>query len=98
MDEDTDLLRVLARITRFYWVESCGQCTPCREGTGWMLKILERLRRGEGGSSDLDLLHSVACNIEGNTVCALGEAAAWPVKFAIERFRPELETFVARAS
>lgn len=96
MDEDTDLLRILTRITHFYKVESCGQCTPCREGTGWMLKVFHRLLAGQGSSKDLDLLHSVANNIEGNTVCALGDAAAWPVKFAIERFRVELEKELAR--
>lgn len=96
MDEDTDLLRVLTRITHFYKVESCGQCTPCREGTGWMLKVFNRMLAGEGESKDLDLLHSVANNIEGNTVCALGDAAAWPVKFTIERFRDELEAELKR--
>lgn len=94
MDEDTDLVRVLARIAKFYYHESCGQCTPCREGTGWMLKILNRLIRGEGTSKDLDLLVTVAKNIEGNTICALGDAAAWPVKFMIERFRDEFEAVV----
>ncbi len=87
MDEDTDLVKVLARITKFYYHESCGQCTPCREGTGWMLKILNRILRGEGSKSDVDLLISVANNIEGNTICALGEAAAWPVKYMVQRFR-----------
>lgn len=96
MDEDTDLLRILTRITHFYKVESCGQCTPCREGTGWMLKVFNRMLAGEGSSKDLDLLHSVANNIEGNTVCALGDAAAWPVKFTIERFRAELEAELSR--
>ncbi len=96
MDEDTDLTRILTRITHFYKVESCGQCTPCREGTGWMLKVLNRMLAGEGESKDLDLLHSVAKNIEGNTVCALGDAAAWPVKFAIERFRDEFEAELKR--
>jgi NADH-quinone oxidoreductase subunit F len=96
MDEDTNLTRVLTRITHFYKVESCGQCTPCREGTGWMLKVFHRLENGEGKSADLDLLHSVAGNIEGNTVCALGDAAAWPVKFTIERFRSELEAEIAK--
>jgi NADH-quinone oxidoreductase subunit F len=91
MDEDTDLVRVLARIAKFYHHESCGQCTPCREGTGWMLKILNRMVKGEGTSHDLDLLISVANNIEGNTICALGEAAAWPVKFMIQRFRDYFE-------
>ncbi len=96
MDEDTDLTRILTRITHFYKVESCGQCTPCREGTGWMLKVFHRLLDGEGEPKDLDLLHSVAKNIEGNTVCALGDAAAWPVKFTIERFRDELEAELSR--
>jgi NADH-quinone oxidoreductase subunit F len=94
MDEDTDLVQVLARITKFYYHESCGQCTPCREGTGWMLKLLNRILRGEGSRRDVELLVSVAKNIEGNTVCALGEAAAWPVKFMVERFRDEFEARV----
>jgi NADH-quinone oxidoreductase subunit F len=94
MDEDTDLLKVLIRIAHFYHHESCGQCTPCREGTGWMEKTLHRIQDGNGTSKDLDLLISVANNIEGNTVCALGDAAAWPVKFMIERFRNEFEKYV----
>ncbi len=94
MDEDTDLVRVLARIAKFYYHESCGQCTPCREGTGWMLKILNRIVRGEGTKKDVDLLVTIAKNIEGNTVCALGDAAAWPVKFMIERFREEFDAVV----
>lgn len=94
MDEDTDLVKVLARMTKFYYHESCGQCTPCREGTGWMLKILKRILDGKGTKSDLDLLISIANNIDGNTVCALGEAAAWPVKFTIARFRDEFENRV----
>lgn len=94
MDEDTDILKVLARITKFYYHESCGQCTPCREGTGWMLKSLNRMIDGQATSKDLDLLIDVANNIEGNTICALGDAAAWPVKFTIERFREELEQYV----
>jgi NADH-quinone oxidoreductase subunit F len=91
IDETVDIIKILTRITKFYWHESCGQCTPCREGTGWMLKILERIERGEGVSSDLDLLVEIANNIEGNTVCALGDAAAWPVKFTIKKFRKEIE-------
>lgn len=94
MHEDTDLLKVLLRIAHFYHHESCGQCTPCREGTGWMEKILHRIAEGNGTSKDLDLLISVANNIEGNTICALGDAAAWPVKFMIERFRDEFEKYV----
>jgi NADH-quinone oxidoreductase subunit F len=94
MDEDTDLVKVLARVTKFYYHESCGQCTPCREGTGWMLKVLNRILSGNGSSKDVDLLVSIASNIEGNTVCALGEAAAWPVRFTIQRFRDEFEARV----
>ncbi|MBI4811779.1 MAG: NADH-quinone oxidoreductase subunit NuoF [Ignavibacteriales bacterium] len=91
MDEDTDVLKVLARITHFYHHESCGQCTPCREGCGWMEKILKRFLAGEGTMKDIDLLLSVANNIEGNTVCALGDAAAWPVQSVIKKFREEFE-------
>ncbi|NUM70929.1 MAG: NADH-quinone oxidoreductase subunit NuoF [Ignavibacteriaceae bacterium] len=91
MDEDTDLVAVLLRITKFYHHESCGQCTPCREGTGWMEKILKRMNKGEASKADIDLLYRVATNIEGNTICALGEAAAWPVRFTLERFRDEFE-------
>jgi NADH-quinone oxidoreductase subunit F len=91
MDEDTDVLKVLARIAHFYHHESCGQCTPCREGTGWMEKILQRFIRGEGTLQDIDLLLDVANNVEGNTICALGDAAAWPVQSVIKKFRDEFE-------
>jgi NADH-quinone oxidoreductase subunit F len=91
MDEDTDIVHVLQRITKFYYHESCGQCTPCREGCGWMLKVLNRIMDGKGRMSDLDLLISVAENIEGNTICALGDAAAWPVKWTVRKFRKEFE-------
>ena len=91
MDEDTDLIRVITRIAKFYYHESCGQCTPCREGTGWLWKVLKRFERGEGRREDIDLLMDVANNIEGNTICALGEAAAWPVQSMIRRFRDEFE-------
>ncbi len=94
MDEDTDLVKVLARIAHFYHHESCGQCTPCREGTGWLERILIRIIAGNSSTSDLDLLITVANQIEGNTICALGEAAAWPVKFMVERFRDYFETRV----
>lgn len=94
MDEDTNLLDVLLRISKFYHHESCGQCTPCREGTGWLEKTLKRIKNGMGTSQDLDLLIDVANNIEGNTICALGDAAAWPVKFMIARFRDEFEKYV----
>jgi len=89
MDEDTDLVRVLTRIAGFYHHESCGQCTPCREGTGWMHKILKRFESGAATMADLDLLLEVANNIEGNTICALGDAAAWPVQSMIKRFPEE---------
>lgn len=91
MDEDTDLVKVTLRIAHFYHHESCGQCTPCREGCGWMEKILKRIASGDGTSKDLDLLVSVANNIEGRTVCALGDAAAWPVRGFITKFREEFE-------
>jgi NADH-quinone oxidoreductase subunit F len=91
MDEDTDLIKVITRISEFYYHESCGQCTPCREGTGWLWKILQRIERGEGRKEDVDLLMDIANNIEGNTICALGDAAAWPVQSMIRRFRDEFE-------
>lgn len=95
MDEDTDILKVLIRIAKFYYHESCGQCTPCREGTGWLLRVLKRIDAGNGRLQDLDLLTSVAQNIEGNTICALGDAAAWPVKWTIKKFRSEFEKRVS---
>lgn len=91
MDEDTDLVKVLLRLAHFYHHESCGQCTPCREGCGWMEKILKRMVKGEATTHDVDLLFSVASNIEGNTICALGEGAAWPVKGFLKKFRSEFE-------
>lgn len=91
MDEDTDLIDVITRITKFYYHESCGQCTPCREGTGWMFKILKRFQNYEARMEDIDLLLDIANNIEGNTICALGDAAAWPVQSMIKRFRDEFE-------
>jgi NADH-quinone oxidoreductase subunit F len=91
MDEDTDIVAVTLRIARFYHHESCGQCTPCREGCGWMEKVLHRIEHGDATTSDIDLLYNVASNIEGNTICALGDAAAWPVKGFIEKFRSEFE-------
>lgn len=96
MDENTDLIRVITRIARFYYHESCGQCTPCREGTGWLWKILKRFETGDGQTSDIDLLMDIANNIEGNTICALGDAAAWPVQSMIRRFRDEFEKRVSK--
>lgn len=91
MNEDTDIVKVIKRITKFYYHESCGQCTPCREGCGWMLRILDRIDKGMGRPEDIDLLTDVANNIEGNTICAFGDAAAWPVKWAIKKFLPDFE-------
>lgn len=98
MDEDTHLVKVLLRITKFYYHESCGQCTPCREGTGWMWKILKRLDAGEAKPADIDMLVEVANNIEGNTICALGDAAAWPVQSFVKHFRDEFEKKVRSRS
>lgn len=86
MNEDTDIIKVLKRITQFYYHESCGQCTPCREGCGWMLRILNRIDEGKGRIEDLKMLIDIANNIEGNTICAFGDAAAWPVKYTIQKF------------
>jgi NADH-quinone oxidoreductase subunit F len=97
MDEDTDLIRVITRIAKFYYHESCGQCTPCREGTGWLWKILKRFETGAAHETDIDLLMDIANNIEGNTICALGDAAAWPVQSMIRRFRDEFEKRVSKA-
>jgi NADH-quinone oxidoreductase subunit F len=91
MDEDTDLIQVITRIAKFYYHESCGQCTPCREGTDWMFKILKRFEKYEATKEDIDLLMDVATHIEGNTICALGDAAAWPVQSMIRNFRDEFE-------
>lgn len=94
MDEDTDIVKVTLRIAHFYHHESCGQCTPCREGCGWMEKMLKRIHSGDATVRDLDTLLSVASNIEGNTICALGDAAAWPVKAFLTKFRDEFEARV----
>ncbi len=91
MDEDTDMVDMLWRIAHFYCHESCGQCTPCRDGTGWLEKILLKIKNGEGEIKDLDLLLDLTTQIEGRTICALADAAAWPVRHTINRFRDEFE-------
>ena len=91
LDEDTDMVAWLRRVTHFYHHESCGQCTPCREGTGWLENIVTRIEEGEGHVRDLDLLTDLCSQMEGRTVCALADAAAWPVRYTIERFRDEFE-------
>ncbi|MEP7320855.1 MAG: NADH-quinone oxidoreductase subunit NuoF [Saprospiraceae bacterium] len=97
-DETACIVRNLWTLARFYHHESCGQCSPCREGTGWMEKVLFRLEHGQGKMSDIDLLVDVAKKIEGKTICPLGEAAAWPVAAAIRHFRPEFEYHVTHRS
>ncbi len=94
MDETTDMVAVMERIAHFYAHESCGQCTPCREGTGWIEKILRRIRRGEGTPEDLDLLDDVAANMQGTTICPLADAAAMPCRSFLDKFRDEFEHYV----
>ena len=98
MDETTDMVRVLERIAYFYYEESCGQCTPCREGTGWLYRVIRRIREGRGRPEDLDLLTDMAGKIEGRTICALGDAAAMPVASFIKHFRAEFEAYIQRAA
>jgi NADH-quinone oxidoreductase subunit F len=94
MDETTCMVRTLRRISRFYHAESCGQCTPCREGTGWLYRVLTRIVEGKGTPADLDMLVDVANKIEGHTICALGDAAAWPVQSFLKHFRHEFEYMI----
>jgi len=94
MDETTCMVRVLRRISRFYMAESCGQCTPCREGTGWLYRMLSRIIEGQGKVEDLDRLLDVANKIEGHTICALGDAAAWPVQSFLRHFFDEFKYMV----
>jgi NADH-quinone oxidoreductase subunit F len=94
MDETTDMVAACTRITRFYYAESCGQCTPCREGTGWMYRMLKRIMAGQGRKEDLDVLASVTTQIEGHTICAFGEAAAWPVQGFLKHYREEFEYYI----
>lgn len=94
MDETTDMVKALRRISRFYFSESCGQCTPCREGTGWMYRIICRIADGDGRPEDLDNLDRVAAGIEGRTICALGDAAAMPVRSFLKHYRHEFEHYI----
>jgi NADH-quinone oxidoreductase subunit F len=91
MDETRCMVRSLLRLSYFYYEESCGQCTPCREGTGWLWRMVDRIERGQGRNEDLDKLNSVATNIAGRTICALGDAAALPVQSFIKHFRDEFQ-------
>ncbi|MFU8831438.1 MAG: NADH-quinone oxidoreductase subunit NuoF [Wenzhouxiangella sp.] len=94
MDETTCMVAACTRIARFYYAESCGQCTPCREGTGWMYRVLQRIMAGKARMEDIDLLSSAAGQIEGHTICAFGEAAAWPVQGFLRHYRHEFEYYV----
>lgn len=91
MDKSTDLVKAIARISHFYKHESCGQCTPCREGTGWMWRVMERIAKGHAKPHEIDTLLQVTKQIEGHTICALGDAAAWPIQGLFRHFRPEIE-------
>ena len=91
MNKSTDLIKAISRLSRFYNHESCGQCTPCREGTGWILKMMQRLGSGDAKVEDIDKLHDVCSQVENHTICALGDAAAWPVQGLIRHFRDEIE-------
>lgn len=95
MDKSTDIVRAIARLSSFYQHESCGQCTPCREGTGWMARVMDRMVRGEAEPEEINSLLDVTKQIEGHTICALGDAAAWPIQGLIRHFRPELEARIA---
>jgi len=94
MDDSTCMVSVLERITRFYHAESCGQCTPCREGTGWMHRVVQRILAGSGRAGDLEMLDDVSRKIEGHTICAFGDAAAWPVQSFVRHFRHEFEYMI----
>jgi NADH-quinone oxidoreductase subunit F len=91
MDQSTDVIKAIWRLSKFYMHESCGQCTPCREGTGWMMRVMERLIAGEADLAEIDTLYDVTKQVEGHTICALGDAAAWPVQGLIRHFRGEIE-------
>jgi len=91
MDETRCMVKSLLRLSYFYYEESCGQCTPCREGTGWMYRMVHRIENGKGRPEDMDLLNNIAGNIKGRTICALGDAAAMPVEAMIKNFREEFE-------
>ncbi|MCY4290688.1 MAG: NADH-quinone oxidoreductase subunit NuoF [Roseovarius sp.] len=91
MDNSTDIIKAIWRLSKFYKHESCGQCTPCREGTGWMMRVMDRLVKGEADMAEIDMLFDVTKQVEGHTICALGDAAAWPIQGLIRNFRDEME-------
>ncbi len=95
MDKSTDIVKAIARLSAFYKHESCGQCTPCREGTGWMMRVMSRMVQGRAEPEEIDTLEQVTRQVEGHTICALGDAAAWPIQGLIRHFRPEMEARIA---
>ena len=95
MDQSTDVVKAIWRLSKFYKHESCGQCTPCREGTGWMMRVMDRLVRGEADPAEIDMLLDVTKQVEGHTICALGDAAAWPIQGLIRHFRDDIEGRIA---
>jgi NADH-quinone oxidoreductase subunit F len=95
MDKSTDIIKAIARLSQFYKHESCGQCTPCREGTGWMMRVMNRMVQGRAEISEIDTLEQVTKQVEGHTICALGDAAAWPIQGLIRHFRPVVEERIA---
>jgi NADH-quinone oxidoreductase subunit F len=96
MDKSTDIIKAIARLSQFYKHESCGQCTPCREGTGWMMRVMNRLVQGRAEPDEIDTLEQVTRQVEGHTICALGDAAAWPIQGLIRHFRPVIEERIAQ--
>jgi len=96
MDKSADVVRAVARLSQFFAHESCGQCTPCREGTGWMWRVMERLVSGEAEAAEIDMIEGLTRQVEGHTICGLGDAASWPIQGLIRHFRPELEARIAR--
>jgi NADH-quinone oxidoreductase subunit F len=98
MDRSTDVVRAITRIAYFYKHETCGQCTPCREGMGWMWRVLERMCRGEAEKREIDMLLEVTRQVEGHTICAFADGAVWPVQGLIRHFRPEIEARIDQYS
>jgi NADH-quinone oxidoreductase subunit F len=96
MDKSTDIIKAIARLSQFYKHESCGQCTPCREGTGWMMRVMNRMVQGRAEPGEIDTLEQVTRQVEGHTICALGDAAAWPIQGLIRHFRPVMEERIAQ--
>jgi NADH-quinone oxidoreductase subunit F len=96
MDRSTDIIKAIARLSQFYKHESCGQCTPCREGTGWMMRVMNRMVEGRAEPEEIDTLEQVTRQVEGHTICALGDAAAWPIQGLIRHFRPVIEERIAQ--